>query len=73
VQAAKKAGVKRFIYASSSSVYGVKAEPNVTEDLPLEPLTDYSKFKADLPELLRATSMSPARACRSTCFANTFS
>lgn len=46
VRAAKKAGVKRFIYASSSSVYGVKDEPEVTEDLPLEPLTDYSRFKA---------------------------
>ncbi len=46
VRAAKSAGVRRFIYASSSSVYGIKAEPNVTEDLPLEPLTDYSKFKA---------------------------
>lgn len=42
----KKAGVKRFIYASSSSVYGIKAEDNVTEELPLEPLTDYSKYKA---------------------------
>lgn len=42
----KNAGVKRFIYASSSSVYGVKSDPEVTEDLPLEPLTDYSKFKA---------------------------
>ncbi len=46
VQASKKAGVKRFIYASSSSVYGVKDDPEVTEDLELEPLTDYSKFKA---------------------------
>jgi len=43
---AKNAGVKRFIYASSSSVYGVKDEPNVTEELPREPLTDYSKYKA---------------------------
>lgn len=43
---AKKAGVKRFIFASSSSVYGVKKEDNVTEDLPLAPLTDYSKYKA---------------------------
>lgn len=42
---AKEAGVKRFIYASSSSVYGVKEVPNVTEDMPLEPLTDYSKYK----------------------------
>lgn len=46
VQASKKAHIKRFIYASSSSVYGVKDEPEVTEDLSLEPLTDYSKFKA---------------------------
>ncbi len=45
VQASKSAGVRRFIYASSSSVYGIKEEANVTEDLPLEPLTDYSKFK----------------------------
>lgn len=46
VNVSKKAGVKRFIYASSSSVYGIKKEDNVTEDLPLEPLTDYSKYKA---------------------------
>lgn len=45
VRAAKKAGVQRFVYASSSSVYGIK-EGEVVEDLPLEPLTDYSKFKA---------------------------
>ena len=46
VDVSKKSGVKRFIYASSSSVYGIKDEPEVTEDLPLEPLTDYSKYKA---------------------------
>ncbi|MBN1106747.1 MAG: SDR family oxidoreductase, partial [Deltaproteobacteria bacterium] len=46
VDISKKTGVKRFIYASSSSVYGIKDEPEVTEDLPLEPLTDYSKYKA---------------------------
>lgn len=46
VKLSKKRGVSRFIYASSSSVYGVKREPEVTEDLELEPLTDYSKFKA---------------------------
>lgn len=46
VQAAKEAGVRRFVYASSSSVYGVKQEDQVTEELPLDPLTDYSKFKA---------------------------
>lgn len=37
--------IKRFVYASSSSVYGVKAEPNVTEELSLEPISDYSKYK----------------------------
>ena len=46
VRAAKAAGVERFIYASSSSVYGIKDEEQVTEDLPLTPLTDYSRFKA---------------------------
>jgi nucleoside-diphosphate-sugar epimerase len=52
VRAAKDAGVRRFIYASSSSVYGVKSTENVTEDLALEPLTDYSKFKAMCEEVL---------------------
>ena len=46
MRAAKKAGVRRFIFASSSSVYGVKDDPEVHEELPLEPLTDYSRFKA---------------------------
>lgn len=46
VEASKAAGVRRFLYASSSSVYGVKEEERVTEDLALEPLTDYSRFKA---------------------------
>ena len=52
VDVSKNAGVKRFVYASSSSVYGVKADPNVSEDLPLEPLTDYSKYKALCEEIL---------------------
>lgn len=52
VAMSKEAGVKRFIYASSSSVYGVKSEPNVTEDMTLEPLTDYSRFKADCEKIL---------------------
>ena len=43
VVAAKAAGVRRFIYASSSSVYGVSDAPNVTEDHPLVPLTLYNK------------------------------
>ena len=44
---AKEASVKRFINVSTSSVYGIKEESNVTEDLSLEPLTIYSKTKAD--------------------------
>src|SRR5467141_2994069 len=52
VQAAKKAGVKRFIYASSSSVYGVSDKPNVTEDHPLLPLTLYNKYKGMCEPLL---------------------
>jgi nucleoside-diphosphate-sugar epimerase len=45
VIAAKKAGVNRFVYCSSSSVYGVSDSPDVTEDHPLVPLTLYNKFK----------------------------
>ena len=51
VVAAKKSGIKRFIYASSSSVYGVKKEKNVFENSSLEPLTEYSKFKAYCEEI----------------------
>jgi nucleoside-diphosphate-sugar epimerase len=46
VDVAQANGVQRFVYASSSSVYGIKEEENVTEELSLEPLTDYSKYKA---------------------------
>jgi nucleoside-diphosphate-sugar epimerase len=53
VDAAIDAGVGRFIYASSSSVYGIKDELNVTEDLSLEPLTGYSKYKAACEEILQ--------------------
>lgn len=42
---AVRQGVKRFIYASSASVYGVKEEEQVTEDLKLEPLSEYNKTK----------------------------
>ena len=54
VRAAKDAGVRRFIYASSSSVYGIKNTPDVHEDLALEPLTDYSKYKAMCEDVLMA-------------------
>jgi len=52
VKAAKEAKVKRFIYASSSSVYGVKDEASVHEGMGLEPLTDYSKFKVECEKIL---------------------
>ena len=52
VDVSRGRGVGRFIYASSSSVYGIKSDPNVTEDLPLEPLTDYSKYKALCEQVL---------------------
>ena len=48
----KKNGIKKFIYASSSSVYGIKSEKNVHEEMSLEPLTDYSKFKAQCEKIL---------------------
>lgn len=52
VTAAKERGVSRFIYASSSSVYGVSDAPDVTEDHPLVPLTLYNKYKGLCEPLL---------------------
>jgi len=52
VEISKDSGVKRFIYASSSSVYSIKEEPEVHEEMSLEPLTDYSRFKADCEKIL---------------------
>jgi len=52
VISAKESGIKRFIYASTSSVYGVSKEKNVTEDHPLVPLTLYNKFKGMCEPLL---------------------
>ena len=42
---AVRMGIERFIYASSGSVYGVKTERQVTEDLELLPLSEYNKTK----------------------------
>lgn len=53
VMAAKAAGVKRFVNASSSSVYGVSDQPNVTEEHPLLPLTLYNKYKGMCEPLLK--------------------
>jgi nucleoside-diphosphate-sugar epimerase len=71
VEISKNAGVKRFFYASSSSVYGIKEEPNVHEGMPLEPLTDYSLFKMNCEEILleyqsddfTTTIIRPATVC----------
>ena len=71
VDMAKKNGVKRFIYASSSSVYGVKDTHNVIETDTLEPLTDYSVFKAKCEKILEkyrgdgfvTTTIRPATVC----------
>jgi len=53
VIAAKEAGVKRFVYASSSSVYGVSDKPDVTEEHPLVPLTLYNKYKGMCEPILK--------------------
>ncbi|MFA4910593.1 MAG: SDR family oxidoreductase [Desulfobacteria bacterium] len=50
---AKQAGIKRFVYASSSSVYGVSDKPDVTEEHPLVPLTLYNKYKGMCEPLLK--------------------
>lgn len=71
VKASKDAGVRRFIYASSSSVYGIKEGVEVTEELPLEPLTDYSKYKAMCEDVLNeerepgfvTVTLRPATVC----------
>jgi len=71
VLASQAAGVKRFIYASSSSVYGVSESPSVDETHPLKPLTDYSKYKALCEEVLArlrkpgfvTTVIRPATVC----------
>lgn len=52
VEISREQGVKRFIYASSSSVYGIKKEMDVNEAMTLEPLTDYSRFKAECEKIL---------------------
>ena len=52
VEISRNQGVKRFIYASSSSVYGIKKEMDVNEVMTLEPLTDYSRFKAECEKIL---------------------
>jgi nucleoside-diphosphate-sugar epimerase len=71
VKISRDANVNKFIYASSSSVYGIKSDKNVTEDMKLEPLTDYSKFKAECEKILNnyasedfvVTTVRPSTVC----------
>jgi nucleoside-diphosphate-sugar epimerase len=48
----RDAGVGRFIFASSSSVYGISDAPEVREDHPLKPITDYNRYKGMCEEVL---------------------
>ena len=56
VKTAKDCGVRRFINASTNSVYGIKEEESVTEDLSLEPITLYAKLKAEVEEIVGSAS-----------------
>jgi nucleoside-diphosphate-sugar epimerase len=57
VQFAREFGLQRYVYASTSSVYGVSDAPEVTEEHPLVPLTDYNKYKGlSEPHVLKYTS-----------------
>lgn len=66
-----KKNIKRFIYASSSSVYGLSESHNVNEEHPMKPLTDYSKFKVECEKILEKykdsnliwTVIRPATVC----------
>ncbi len=53
MRASKEHGVGRFVYASSASVYGIKENPDVTEDQTLNPITLYARYKAEGEEFLR--------------------
>jgi nucleoside-diphosphate-sugar epimerase len=70
VDRAARQGVKQFIFASSASVYGLKSEPNVTEDLELVPLSEYNKTKMvaervilSYQDRLVTTIVRPATVC----------
>jgi len=71
VEISKSCGVKLFIYASTSSVYGIKNEKKVNEKMSLEPLTDYSRYKVDCEKILlryqsdnfTTTIIRPATVC----------
>ena len=71
VKICKFKNIKKFIFMSSSSVYGIKDEDEVIETMSLKPLTDYSKYKAKCEEVLLkhydenfcTTILRPATVC----------
>jgi nucleoside-diphosphate-sugar epimerase len=70
IDRAARQGVKQFIFASSSSVYGLKSEPRVTEDLDLFPLSEYNKTKMvaervvmSYADVMTTTIVRPATVC----------
>ena len=71
VRISKESKVKKFIYASSSSVYGLSDEKDINEEVILKPLTDYSKYKAECEKILNSfasnnfcvTTLRPATVC----------
>ena len=70
IDRASRQGVKQFIFASSSSVYGLKSEPRVTEDLELVPLCEYNKTKMvaervvmSYSDVMTTTIFRPATVC----------
>ena len=71
LRAIKESAIQRFIYASSSSVYGVRTEDKVIETTPCDPLTDYSKYKLLCETMLQEeelkncdyTILRPATVC----------
>ena len=71
VKSAKINKISKFIYASSSSVYGIKNEKDVNEDMSLEPITEYSIYKAECEKILNkylsddfvVTTLRPATVC----------
>ena len=71
VKLCRYSGIKRFVFASSSSVYGIKNVQDVHEEMSLKPLTDYSRFKAECEDILQkynnknfvTTTIRPATVC----------
>ncbi len=70
LECCKKSGVKKFLFASSGSIYGVKKEKKVTENLGLDPITDYNKSKMICEKVIESykknfgiTILRPATVC----------